>query len=68
MFSKEIVDSLVNELEKYAQDHSVSELENLAKIAVYQDSLKHKRAAKDSDKTQNLDLFKSLAASVALGK
>jgi hypothetical protein len=67
MYSKELVDSVVMELEKYASDSQVSELENLAKIAVFQDSLKRKRAAQATD-SQRPDLASTLAASVALGK
>ena len=69
MFSKELVESVVQELEKYAQDAQITDLENLAKIAVYQDSVKRKRASENKKTTgQQPDLYESLAASVALAK
>jgi len=71
MFSKELVEAVVQDLEKYAQTSELSTLESLAKIAVYQDSVKRKSAEKASGKTtdsQHTDLYEQLAASVALGK
>ena len=69
MFSKEIVEAVIQDLEKYAQSSDLTELENLAKIAVYQDSLKRKNAsAAKATGSQRKDLHELLAASVALGK
>lgn len=71
MFSKEVVEAIVQDLEKYAQASELSTLESLAKIAVYQDSINKKEAeksaaAKTTD-SQRMKLNELLAASVALG-
>jgi hypothetical protein len=71
MFSKEIVEAVIQDLEKYAQSSELTELENLAKIAVYQDSIKRKNASAAAAKTtdsQRKDLHELLAASVALSQ
>jgi hypothetical protein len=71
MFSKELVEAVVQDLEKYAQASEISTLESLAKIAVYQDSVQRKSAGKAAGKTtdsQRENLNERLAASVALGK
>lgn len=68
MFSKEVVEAVIQDLEKYAQTSELTELENLAKIAVYQDSLKRKNASSAAAKPTDSQLHELLAASVALGK
>lgn len=70
MFTKETVEAVIQDLEKYAQSSELTELENLAKIAVYQDSLKHKNASKTEKvaASTHSKLSELLAASVTLGK
>lgn len=69
MYSKDIVDSVVQELEKFAQDSQISELENLAKIAIFQDGLnKVKKTEKTAAQSQTSNLYTSLAAAVTLGR
>jgi hypothetical protein len=51
MFNKEVIDSVVQELRKYAQDSQMTDLENLAKIAVFQDQKRKQATAPVESKT-----------------
>jgi CO dehydrogenase/acetyl-CoA synthase alpha subunit len=64
-FSKEVVDSVVTELEKYAQSSQIEDLENLAKIAAFQQ--RKTEAAKEDAKPLKDKLAESLARAVGLG-